>query len=131
MQMAGHTLSVMETNRISSILAKPSISQSRMSFAALFERTIIVIASSSLRAPDHSGARSRGGVRKDQNLNPCSPVRRTCCRRENVPYGDIRETNEAPQLEGPTVLRSRTANSPTVIGSDPSQCLPFAVTKGV
>src|ERR1700719_12513 len=57
MQMAGHTLSVAAAFRRSLRLLKPSRSQSVMSFAALFERAMVDMTSSSLPAPEPFGWR--------------------------------------------------------------------------
>src|SRR6266446_237169 len=57
MQIAGHTLSVAVASRRSSKLTKPSTSQSFISFAALFERAMVDMTSSSLPAPEPFGWR--------------------------------------------------------------------------
>src|SRR5450759_1218541 len=57
MQMAGQTLSTTDAFRRSSTRLKPSNSQSFISFAALLERTMRDISSSSLPEPEPFGCR--------------------------------------------------------------------------
>ena len=59
MQMAGHTLSVIEAARRSARLLNPAASQSFMSFVALALKAIEVIFSSSLREPEPFRAPAR------------------------------------------------------------------------
>ena len=59
MQMAGHTLSVIEAASRSARQLNPAASQSFMSFAALALKAIEVIFSSSLRRPEPFRAPAR------------------------------------------------------------------------
>src|SRR6266700_3274163 len=80
--MAGQTLSLMDANRTSSTFSNPSNSQSLISFAVLFERAIVDMSSSSLRASEPFG---------------CSIARRKCQKigflgyfwRQHVIGGDV------------------------------------------